>query len=154
MNGLLDPALLARLREQETRVANPFRVQDVFSTLSNSIMSEIGIGGVPRLTALDGPMPRRELQRAFVDRLADMVASPPPAAPEDAVALARLQLTRIADTCQKDLAAPTFKSDTVRAHLMEMRARARRALDAQRDAGARVGSMIAAPNASGPAVAP
>jgi hypothetical protein len=134
MNGLMDPALLARLREQETRMASPFRLQDLFGRLSNSILTEIGLNGRPQLASLDGPMPRRELQRAYVDRLADLVANPTPAVPSDAVSLSRLYLTRVADACQKDLVLPLPKSDTVRAHLMELRARARRALEAQRDA--------------------
>jgi len=134
MTGLLDPALLSRLREQETRMASPFRIQDLFAKLSGSILAEIGINGPPQFAALDGPMPRRELQRAFVDRLCDFVANTPAGTPADAVSLARLYLTRVSDTCQKDLVSVVPKSDTVRAHLMELRARARRALDAQRDA--------------------
>ena len=69
-------------------------MQDLFAKLSGSIISEIGIGGVPQFAALDGPMPRRELQRAYVDRLCDFVANTPPGTPEDAVALARLYLTK------------------------------------------------------------
>src|SRR5258708_28659468 len=52
MLGLLDPALLSRLREQETRMASPFRVQDLFAKLSGAILAEIGIGGAGR-----GPAP-------------------------------------------------------------------------------------------------
>jgi hypothetical protein len=137
----------ARVREQETRQPGAFRVQDVFANLTNSIMSEIGINGPANFATLDGPMPRRELQRAYVDRLADMVAAQNNA-PEDAAALARLHLTRIADACQKDLVSPAPKSDTVRAHLMEIRARARRALDAQRDVAPPRGAMNAAPTAT------
>jgi hypothetical protein len=139
MNGLTDPNLLTRLREQESRVgAGAFRVQDVFSRLTGSIMSELGVAGsVPASTAryasLDNPNTRRALQRAYVDRLSDMVVNPPPAAPEDAAALARLHLTRIADACQRGLGPTGPTSDTVRAHLMELRARSRRALEAQRD---------------------
>jgi hypothetical protein len=147
MNGLLDPSLLARVREQETRQADAFRVQDVFANLTNSIMSELGVNGPARFASLDGPMPRRELQRAYVDRLADIVAAQG-GAPEDAAALARLHLTRIADTCARDLASATPKSDTVRAHLMELRARARRALDAQRDVATPRMGQNAAPTAT------
>jgi len=147
MNGLLDPALLSRVREQETRQVGAFRVQDVFTNLTNAIMSELGVNGPASFASLDGPMPRRELQRAYVDRLADMVASQN-GYPEDAAALARLHLTRIADVAQKDLVAATPKSDTVRAHLMEIRARARRALEAQRDVAVPRGGMNAAPAAA------
>jgi len=147
MNGLLDPALLSRVREQETRQVGAFRVQDVFTNLTNAIMSELGVNGPASFASLDGPMPRRELQRAYVDRLADMVASQN-GYPEDAAALARLHLTRIADIAQKDLVAPAPKSDTERAHLMEIRARARRALEAQRDVAAPRGGANAAPTAA------
>ncbi|MGH7725395.1 MAG: zinc-dependent metalloprotease [Candidatus Eiseniibacteriota bacterium] len=150
LNGLLDPALLQRVREQELKSADPLRVADVFSGLTNSIMSEVGVGGaVAKLSALDTPMPRRELQRTYVDKLAEMVATPAPNLPEDAQALARLHLTRISDACQKDLTAVGPKSDTVRAHLLEMRARSKRALDAQRNLPAPVRpAAFAAPGAT------
>lgn len=150
MNALLDPALLSRVREQEARMPDAFRVQDLFSRLTGSITGELGVAGsypaqTARYAALDRPNTRRALQRAYVDRLADMIVSPPAEAPEDASSLARLHLTRIADACQRGLASPALASDTVRAHLMELRARARRALDAQRDVA---GSMRARPFAS------
>ena len=155
LGGLLDPSLIARLREQETRLAQPFRVEDLFKSLTGSIMSEIGVTGPAKLAALDGPMPRRELQRNYVDRLCDMVTGTTPGVPEDAVALARLNLSRISDACQKDLVAPAPKSDTVRAHLMEIRARAKRALEAQRDAaGPRAMGLFAAPAAQAAAATP
>jgi len=151
MNGLLDASLLARLREQESRVgAGAFRVQDVFARLTGSIASELGVpGSVPaataRYAALDRPNTRRALQRAYVDKLSDMIVNPAPNAPEDAAALARLHLTRISDACQRGLAAAGPSSDTVRGHLMELRARSRRALDAQRDVPARAAGGFAAP---------
>jgi len=156
MNGLTDPALLSRLREQESRVgAGAFRVQDVFSRLTGSIMSELGVpgsvpAGVARYANLDRPNTRRALQRAYVDRLCDMVVNPSPAAPEDAPALARLHLTRIADACQRGLGPTGPANDTVRAHLMELRARARRALEAQREVP---GVMRPSPFAGGAAAA-
>src|SRR5262249_60479107 len=105
----------------------------------------------PSLGTQDGSRWRRELQRAYVARPADLVANPGPTVPPDAVSLSRLYLTRVADACQKDLVLPLPKSDTVRAHLMELRARARRALEAQRDATpARAGAAgNAAPVAGG-----
>ncbi len=70
----------------------------------------------------------------------------PPGTPEDAEALARLQLTRIGDACGRGLTAAGTKSETVRAHLMELRARTKRALEAQRSiGGARPTAGIASP---------
>jgi hypothetical protein len=136
MGSLLDPALLSRLREQEARVPNAFRVQDLFSRLTGSITSELGVAGsypvqTARYAALDRPNTRRGLQRAYVDRLADMIVTAQPGAPEDAPALARLHLSRIADACQRGRASPTRGSDTGRAQRMELRARARGALEAR-----------------------
>jgi hypothetical protein len=150
MNGLLAPALLSRIREQEHRSAKPLRLADLFDQLTGSIMGELAPkGGVQQLAALDTPMPRRELQRAYVDRLAELVNAAPAGTPEDAEALARLQLTRIGDACSKGLAATAPKSETVRAHLMELRARTKRALDAQRSlGGARPTAGVASPQAS------
>ncbi len=140
MNGITEPSLLTRLREQESRVgAGAFRLQDVFARLTGAICGELGVAGsVPaagaaKYATLDRPNTRRGLQRAYVDRLSEMVVNPSPAAPEDAPALARLHLTRISDACQRGLGPAGPGSDTVRAHLMELRARARRALEAQRD---------------------
>ncbi|MEO6463193.1 MAG: zinc-dependent metalloprotease, partial [Candidatus Eisenbacteria bacterium] len=106
MNGLLDPALLSRVREQEARMPGAFRLPDLFSRLTGAITSELGVAGsvpvqVARFPALDRPNTRRALQRAYVDRLADLIVNPPAGAPEDAPALARLHLTRIADAAQR-----------------------------------------------------
>ena len=132
LRAVTQPPLLARMREAEARTTQPFRVADLFAALSGSICSELGLGAGPmRLAALDTPRPRRELERAYVDLLADWVTSPPPNAPEDAQALARLHLSRISEACVRGLASPAPKSDTVRAHLLELRARAKRALEAQ-----------------------
>jgi hypothetical protein len=152
MNGLLEPALLARLREQESRVPNAFRVQDLFARMTGSIMGELGVPGAyparpASFATLDKPNTRRALQRAYVDRLSEIIINPPANAPEDASALARLHLTRISDAAQKGLASPALGSDTVRAHLMELRARSRRALEAQRDVPGPRPAALASPAA-------
>jgi hypothetical protein len=85
------------------------------------------------LKALEGPSTRREMQRAYVDRLATLMVAPPAGTPDDARALARLQLSRIDSRCARLLAAETPIGDYTRAHLMETRARIKRAVDAGRD---------------------
>src|SRR5262249_19854457 len=104
--------------------------------LTRALWGEVG-GAVPAaIKPLDGPRTRRELQRAFVDRMAAMVVDPPAGAPDDARSLARLTLTRIDARCARALAAGTPLGDNTRAHLLETRARLRRALDARRAAEA------------------
>jgi hypothetical protein len=156
LNGLLAPALLTRIREQEHRANHPLRLQELFDQLTGSIMSELGTkGGVQNFAALDTPMPRRELQRAYVDRLAELVNSAPAGTPEDAEALARLQLSRINEASARGLASAAPKSETVRAHLMELRARTKRALEAQRSlGGARPAGGNAAPQVTAESAAP
>ena len=65
-----------------------------------------------------------------------MVADPPPGAPDDARALARLALTRVDARCARALAVAAPMGDNTRAHLLETRARIKRALEAGRDTDA------------------
>jgi hypothetical protein len=67
-----------------------------------------------------------------VDQLARWVVDPVPPGTDDARALARLHLTRIDAACAARLASRVVASDELRAHLLETRARVKRALEAQR----------------------
>ena len=133
LNGVTAPTLLARLREQETRSADAYRLSEHFDKLTKAIWGEVGSAAPGAIKSLDGPQTRRELQRAFVDRMATYVVDPPPGAPDDARALARLALTRVDARCAKALAAATPLGDNTRAHLLETRARIQRALAASRE---------------------
>ena len=147
LNAVTAPALLARLREQETRSADAYRLSEHFDKLTKSIWGEVGSANPAAIKTLDGPQTRRELQRAFVDRMATYVVDPPQGAPDDARALARLTLTRVDARCARALAAATPLGDNTRAHLLETRSRIQRALDARRvtdnapAAGPRPGGM-------------
>ena len=147
LQGLMAPGLLSRLREAESRGADSFRMSELFDRLTRMTWGEVGAGSAAAMKALDGPTTRRDVQRAYVDRLAQMVVSPPPGLPDDARALARLQLTRIDARAARALAAQTPMGDYTRAHLLEARARIRRALDANRsaDAAARAPGTTATP---------
>ena len=137
LDGLMDPPLLARLREAESRSTEPFTLANHFDRMTRILWGEVGGTTSPAFKALEGPTTRRELQRAYVDRLAAMVASPPPGAPDDARALARLQLTRIDSRASQALAAKATTGDYTRAHLLETRARIKRALEAERQTDVR-----------------
>ncbi|HYM80219.1 MAG TPA: zinc-dependent metalloprotease [Candidatus Limnocylindria bacterium] len=132
LGGLMNPSLMARVREAESRSPEAFKLSELFDRLTSSLWSEVG-GGVAGLRALEGPSTRRELQRAYVDRLAALVVAPAPATPDDARALARLQLTRIDARARQTLAGEAPLGDYTRAHLLESRARIKRALEAGRD---------------------
>jgi hypothetical protein len=77
-----------------------------------------------------------------------MVVRPEAGAPDDARALARLQLQRIDSRCSRVLAAGVAMGDYSRAHLLETRARIKRSLEAGREAdaaGGRGGTAVATP---------
>jgi hypothetical protein len=142
---LLSPPLLARLREGETRSPEAFKMSEYFDRLTKTLWGEVSATPGAGFKALEGPSTRREIQRAYVDKLAAILVSPAPvvaafpgfpgvttAMPDDARALARLQLQRIDQRCAAALAGKTALGDYTRAHLLESRARIKRALEAQR----------------------
>jgi hypothetical protein len=133
LGALTAPRLLARLREAETRGPDAFRMSELFDKLTKSTWGDVGATAAS-LKSLEAPTTRRDLQRAYVDRLATLVVSPPPGTPDDARALARLQLTRIDGRCSQALASKAASGDYGRAHLLETKARIKRALEAQRSA--------------------
>ncbi|MEO5618931.1 MAG: zinc-dependent metalloprotease [Candidatus Eisenbacteria bacterium] len=132
VNGLTQPRLLARLREAETRSADAFRMSELFDRLTRATWGDVG-GTAAAMKALEGPHTRRELQRAYVDRMAVMLVSPPAGIPDDARALARLQLQRVDARAARVLGGEAPIGDYTRSHLLESRARIKRALDAGRD---------------------
>jgi hypothetical protein len=150
--GLLEtltaPMLLARVREAESRAADAYRMSEHFDRLTRAIWGEVGGASAPALKALEGPGTRRDLQRAYVDRLASLMVAPPTGTPDDARALARLQLTRIDGRASRTLAGELPLGDYTRAHLMESRARIKRALEAGREADAAPARGPGGPNAS------
>ena len=147
MNGVTSPALLARLREQESRSADAYRMSEHFDRLTRALWGEVGGATPAAIKPLEGPHTRRELQRAFVDRLTTLLVNPPANTPDDARALSRLALSRIDGRCARALAAEGPMGDNTRAHLLETRARIRRALDASRSAD----EPAAAPRIAAPA---
>jgi len=130
LGALLQPNLLARLREAESHSTEPFRMSELFDRLTKAIWGDVSSPAA--LKALDGPGTRRDLQRAYVDRLATMLVGPSIGAPDDARGLARLQLSRIDQRITGAMAGKTVLGDYTRAHFLETRARIKRAMDAQR----------------------
>jgi hypothetical protein len=137
---LLEPYRLVRIREAETRQSNALTVSELFQELTGAVWGEFGVGSMNALArqspavamrATTGPDTRRDLQRFYVDLLIDWVVNPAAPGTDDARALARLHLTRIDAACARGLTGPAAASDVVQAHLLETRARIRRAFEAQ-----------------------
>jgi len=134
LTGLLSPSLLARLREAESRSPEAMRMSELFDRTTRMLWGEVAGGSAAAMKSLDGPTTRRDLQRLYVDRLGQMVVGGTTGLPDDARALARLQLTRIDGRCSRALAAEGPMGDYTRAHLIETRARIKRSLEATRQA--------------------
>ena len=147
LNRLMAPATMARVREVETRQDNALSTAELFNELTGAIWGEFGVGAsdawarqntAAAMKATAGAGTRRDLQRMYVDALARWIADPIAPGTDDARALARLQLVRIDGAAAAKLnakgAGATALNDNVRAHLLETRARIKRALDAQRQA--------------------
>jgi hypothetical protein len=123
--NLMNPYLQARVVEQEYKSTEAFKLSELYSTLTRSIWTG---NATPsgRTAGWD-----RNLQRTYTDMLIQQVVQPYPMIPQDAIALSRLNLTRIRGAAQTGLARQGL-DDATNAHLMETIARIDRALDASR----------------------
>jgi hypothetical protein len=135
LGQLLDPAVLARIRDAELR-AEPGEatvgLPELFSTLSAAIWSEVGAGSRGRMRARNVASVRRDVQRLYLNALVQLAVSPAPGTPEDARALARMTLAGLGGDIDRVLAVPRPDLDAyTRAHLADARERISRALDAQ-----------------------
>jgi hypothetical protein len=127
LSNLLQPMLLQRVVDAEYKVDNPFRLSALFRSLTREIW-------------LDHPTPtgktavmQRNLQRIYLSKLISMITKPYPGTPDEAIALARLNLRRIRSSANTVLQKQGL-SDEVNAHLLESIARIDRALEAKMEA--------------------
>lgn len=129
---LIDPGVLARLRDAELRAEardQVVTIPDVFGTLTTAIWSEGGYGGAGRARNVSSI--RRDLQREYLGRLVRMVVSPLPGTPEDARTVARATLAELGSRLDQALAGGNQLDVYTRAHLADSRQRIQQALNAQ-----------------------
>lgn len=136
LSQLLDPVVLARIRDAELR-ASPgeqrMELPELFATLSGAIWSEISSATAGRpARARNIVAARRDLQRQHLDMMIRLTINPPPGTPEDARALARVTLSSLGLDLDRALAAARTDLDAyTRAHLVDSRQRITEALDAK-----------------------
>lgn len=143
LNQCFSPNILSRIQNQELqseRDAKPLKMEEIFSTLTESIWSELN-GGPSSYTTI-----RRNLQREHLRRLMSMVVGTrrssiedvygyvvvlgASSVPADARSLARLHLNDLASRIDKVLEAKSDTlDDTTRAHLVECKQRISKTLD-------------------------
>jgi len=154
LDECLASSTLQRIQNQEAQSdpgSNPLKMEEVFRAFTDGIFTELAPPPA-------GPSPlavstiRRNLQRAYVKRLSDMVLGPKSSndfgsyysyviifggstsAPPDAKNLARLHLDEIGRKIDEAVARDAKVDDTSLAHLKEMRHRIDQVLKAQLNA--------------------
>ncbi|HWN17665.1 MAG TPA: zinc-dependent metalloprotease [Gemmatimonadales bacterium] len=135
LGQLLDPAVLARIRDAELRAQDnepTVAIPELFATLTRAIWSEAaypaaGSAAVPRnITSV-----RRDLQRLYLNSLIRMIVSPLPETPEDARTLARATLADLRGELDRAMARQMQLDPYTRAHLADSKERISQALSAQ-----------------------
>jgi Met-zincin/Domain of unknown function (DUF5117) len=118
---------LERLRDADLRASagSALTLPELFDTLQSTIWGDVFQPSTTQLSSL-----RRGLQRAYVNRLMQMVLQPN-YAPEDARTLARANLKQLNTALQERLKNSRTFDATNRAHLEETSDRIRKTLDAQ-----------------------
>ncbi|HEX6791443.1 MAG TPA: zinc-dependent metalloprotease, partial [Candidatus Krumholzibacteria bacterium] len=124
--NMMNPMLQSRVVEAQYQSDDAFKLSELYASLTKSIWTS-HMAPKGRTATWD-----RNLQRLYTDALIEQVVTPHPATPQDAIALSRLNLTRIRGAAQSQLAAKGLDDDT-NAHLMETVARIDRALNASRE---------------------
>ncbi len=136
LGRLLDPLVLDRVRDNELKVAaddDAFALAELFEKLTKAVMAEVEATAPGDYTSRKPAINslRRSLQRAFVTRLAG-IAMRGGASNADAQALSADQLRSLAAGIEALLAKDDVKLDTTsRAHLVELRDRITKVLDAR-----------------------
>jgi len=135
LSRLLDPLVLARVRDNELKVPadqDSLSLAELFERLSRAVMAEVeGTAAgeyTPRKPAIDSL--RRSLQRSYVTRLS-AIAMAGGTGNSDAQALAAGELRKLVAGIDALLAKEDVKLEQMsRAHLVELRARIMKVLDA------------------------
>jgi hypothetical protein len=127
LGQLLHPLRLARIRDGETKfgAAGVVTIPELMDRLTQSIWTEAWAAPGRSVAAT-----RRDLQRAHVDQLTALVATPADRTPADARAVARAQLAALDRRLAARLAPPARFDAYTTAHLQETRARITKALEA------------------------
>jgi hypothetical protein len=108
---LFNPVVLSRIDENPALATTPtMSIADLFNWLHAAIYNDLSNTTIPLV--------RRNLQTAFVDKVADLANKPPRGTPSDAVALARVELHRIASSAAK--AMHGGHDAVTSAHLMDL----------------------------------
>ncbi len=127
LEQLTHPFRLARIRDAELKFgsADVVTIPELFEALSRAIWAEVW--STPGRNIAPS---RRDLQRAYLDRMTLILTRPPERMPADARSLARVRLQDLNNRIRRRLAPPYNFDSYTYAHLVEVQARIAKALDA------------------------
>lgn len=120
LGQLLSAPRLARIRDGESKFgqAEVVTIPELFDALTTAIWSDLDANAISAS--------RRDLQRAYLDAMTELLVNTDDATPADARSVARWELGRLKDRVE----AATTTDAYTRAHLAEAAARIGKALDA------------------------
>jgi hypothetical protein len=126
LEGLTAPLRLARMHDNEVAFGQGavLTMPELFGTLNRSIFAEVLRPAPRNVSAM-----RRDVQRAWLERLVTLAVNPPVGSPADARSVARATLADLGPRAARAARLPSLDAYT-RAHLAEVAARADRALEA------------------------
>jgi hypothetical protein len=124
LEQITDPMVFARIRDAEMKfgTAEVLTIPELLDSLADAIWSELR-------TSTSVPAMRRDLQRAHLERMIQLVTDAPSGTPADARSVARMTLEDLGNGLTTALGSPNLDAYT-RAHLNESRVRVERALSA------------------------
>ena len=125
---VLNPTRLARIRDTEVKFGaeNTLTIPSLMNQVTNAVWSEVWSSPGTNIQSN-----RRDLQRAHLEAVIDLVTDAPNGTPADARSVARMQLKNLNDKLSSRLTPPTYSfDDYTKAHLEESKARIEAALEA------------------------
>ena len=125
--NLLNPFRLARIRDGETKygAATMVTIPEMMGALTQAIWTESWAPAARATSAV-----RRDLQRAYIDQMTQLVVQPGDRTPADARAVARMQLKDLNRRLGLAVSTSARLDAYTRAHLEESKARIDKALSA------------------------
>jgi len=127
LDQITSPAKFARIRDAEVKFGsdNVMTIPEVLSALTESVWSEVWESPGKNVASL-----RRDLQRAYIDRMTELVTDAPDRTPADARSVARLELMNLKQRIDRRLSPPFSFDAYTEAHLREVQTRIQKTLDA------------------------
>jgi hypothetical protein len=115
---LTNPYRMARIRDSELKYGtdNVVTIPELFESLTEAVWSEVWTAPGRNIAPS-----RRDLQRAYLDRMTEILLDPPDRMPADARAVARVRLADLQERLTRRLSPPFNFDDYSYAHLSEIK---------------------------------